>query len=293
MSRPRGFIESWRPQQGTRDLLQQVETVLDEYADFLPLTIRQVFYRLVGKFGYDKTEAGYSRLCEVLNRARRARMIPMESLRDDGFTFDQFQGWSSAADWISATVAEAADLRLDRQIGQDIRVMLWCEAQGMVPQIQRVAGPYSIPVASSGGFDSTTAKHSMARKITELGPTMVLHIGDHDPSGVHMFDSLAEDVTAFVEHFDGVVWFERIAITPAQIEQYQLPTAPAKPGDRRRFDGETTQAEALDPAVLASIVKTNIDRFIDIDTFHQRVMMERELQDQLSARLQQTFSEEL
>ena len=42
------------------------------------------FYRLVGAHGYDKTERAYERLSEALNRARRARLIPMASIRDGG-----------------------------------------------------------------------------------------------------------------------------------------------------------------------------------------------------------------
>ena len=73
-TRPRGFVD-WHPQAATRILIEQVEAILTEYADYLPLTYRQVFYRLVGAHGYDKTERAYERLCEMLNRARRARII--------------------------------------------------------------------------------------------------------------------------------------------------------------------------------------------------------------------------
>jgi hypothetical protein len=60
--------------------------VIKEYVDYLPLTIRQIFYRLVGRYEYEKTERAYARLCEHLNRARRARIIRMADIRDDGIT---------------------------------------------------------------------------------------------------------------------------------------------------------------------------------------------------------------
>ncbi len=69
--RPRGFID-WNPQAKTRALIEQVQAVLEEYQKHLPLTLRQVFYRLVGAHGYAKTERDYERLCEALNKARRA-----------------------------------------------------------------------------------------------------------------------------------------------------------------------------------------------------------------------------
>jgi hypothetical protein len=45
MSRPRGFAD-WRPQRPTVERLAAIREILDEYQDYLPLTIRQVFYRL-------------------------------------------------------------------------------------------------------------------------------------------------------------------------------------------------------------------------------------------------------
>lgn len=81
--RPRGYA-TWRPQAKTEVLLGRVEDVIAEYEDFLPLTVRQIFYRLVASHGYEKTEAAYKRLGEHLNRARRAGRIPFETIRDDG-----------------------------------------------------------------------------------------------------------------------------------------------------------------------------------------------------------------
>jgi hypothetical protein len=51
------------------------------YKDYLPLTIRQIFYRLVGTEVIGKSEKEYANLCELLNRARRARLISMIHLR--------------------------------------------------------------------------------------------------------------------------------------------------------------------------------------------------------------------
>jgi hypothetical protein len=47
--------------------------------------------------------------------------------------------------------------------------------------------------------------------------------------------------------------FTRLAVTPAQITELELSTAPAKEIDRRSFAGETTQVEAIPPDVLAAI----------------------------------------
>src|SRR5262245_14739609 len=55
----------------------------------------------------------------------------------------------------------------------------------MVPQLARVAHPFGVTVMSGGGFDSTTDRHNFAVALAGHDcPTEVLHIGDHDPSGV-------------------------------------------------------------------------------------------------------------
>jgi len=59
-----------------------------------------------------------------------------------------------------------------------------------------------------------------------------------------MFLAFLEDVEAFTRELGGGAIFTRLAVTPQQIGQYRLPTAPPKATDNRAFSGETCQAEA-------------------------------------------------
>ncbi len=58
---------------------------------------------------------------------------------------------------------------------------------------------------------------------------------------------------------------ERLAVTPAQIEQYQLPTRPTKGTDTRSsgFEGESVEVDALPPSVLRQIVGDAIKAHIN------------------------------
>ncbi len=273
--RPRGFIK-WHPRRGTRELLDAVASILDEYRDHLPLTIRQVFYRLVATCGYEKTERAYQRLCETLNKARRARLISFDAIRDDGFKRLAGNWWPGIEEFKRAVSDAATRYQIDRQAGQSRRLVVWCEAAGMAPQLQAVCDPYTIPVYSSGGFDSVTAKYQIARDFADLGAVTVLHIGDHDPSGVHVFGSLDEDVKAFLKEMGGHAEFIRLAVLPEHIEAFGLPTAPPKATDRRNFSGETVQAEALPPDRLTSILKDRITRMMDLDLFDNVLALEAE-----------------
>jgi hypothetical protein len=283
--RPRGFITDWRPRADTLALLDQVQAVLDEYRDQLPLTLRQIFYRLVGAHGYEKTERAYDRLGEALNKARRARVVAMDAIRDDGFISEAPVSFDSAEAFLDNAVRWAGELRLDRQHGQERRLVLWCEASGMVPQLARVAAPFGIEVCSSGGFDSLTDKHRIGALWTDSAVT-VLHIGDHDPSGVHVFSSLAEDIEGFAADYGSDVEFFRLAVTPEQAVLYALPSAPPKSTDRRRFEGqETWQAEALDPRTLAAIVAAAIDERIDREIYEAMIEEEEEARQDVLSRL--------
>lgn len=268
--RNRGYIDGYKPSAKTRNLLEQAQAVLEEYRKYWPLTCRQIFYRMVGAHGYDKTESAYGRLCHHLANARRGKMIPFDAIRDDGVTTYSL-GHFDARDAFLRHVRHLGErYKRNRLTAQDIHMEVWCEAAGMLPQLHRVAEWYSVPVYSSGGFDSLTAKKRLADRICDMEKqAVILHLGDYDPSGVSIFDSVAADVTAFVmadrPHGLVSVEFERAALTREQVQDNALPTAPAKASDSRSktWEGGTCQLEALPPDVIAGILEGAIERRID------------------------------
>jgi hypothetical protein len=158
----------------------------------------------------------------------------------------------------------------------------------MVPQIERIADPYGISVQSAGGFDSLTCKHDLALKLGEWPAVEILHIGDYDPSGAHIFSSLAEDVQALARDLGkaGKLMFSRLVVTRQQIDELRLPTAPPKETDRRSFnDTETVQAEAIPPDVLARIVQNAIDQRVNSDIYRDVLERETCIRQQLGEKL--------
>ena len=283
-------LAGWNPQARTRLLLEQVREVLEEYRTHLPLTCRQVFYRLVGAYLYDKTEQAYDRLLETLNRARRAGLVPFDAIRDDGVTEKAPRGFSGMPDFFAAVRSTAETYRRDRMADQPVAVEVWVEAGGMVPQAVRVAHHYGATVYSSGGFDSLTAKYDAARRfLGRRTPTVVLHAGDFDPSGLSIFDSVAADISELVAGMGGtgaVATFRRVVVTPEQIKRYDLPEAPPKPTDRRgTWTGGTVQAEALAPDDLAVELRAALEAVVDLDVLAGTLETEEEERSRLLERL--------
>jgi len=276
MTNVRGFA-TWKPDAGSRDLLEKAQAVLEEYRAHLPLTIRQILYRLVGVHDYSKD--GYKRLARVLKRARRARMVPMESIRDDGAIVLAPTTYADAEDFLDVVQHSAEQFQLDRTAGQPKRLVVWCESAGMAPQLQRVAAPYGIKVLSGGGFDSVTVKHAFAKELADVGrPTEVLHIGDSDHHGKLIFKALDEDVVAFAEDLGGSVSFFRLAVTAAQIRQYRLPVV-------QTDQGPACQAEALAPDVLARILDDAIRARLNNRAYNRVLRAEKAVRRALRTRL--------
>jgi hypothetical protein len=275
--RPRGPQPRWRPKRETLRVLTAVDAVLDRYRDHLPVSLRQLFYVLLSDSVLEKSERDYKRMCEYVGMARRSGRITWEAIRDDTqVAVDAPPFFAGPTSFWEAVAVAADDYRVDRQGGQPVRLELWCETGGMVPQLVRIGGEFGIATYSGGGFDGLVGKHSAAeRAIASDRKTIILHLGDLDPSGIWMFTALSEDVKAFAAVGNAEVEFERVAVTEDQVQTYELPTAPPKPTDWRAFSGTTTQAEALPPDILATIVREAIEAHRDSDV-HQRTLAREE-----------------
>lgn len=299
-ARPKGFM-TWNPTEEVAYWIDNVKAILEEYAGYGPMTVRQVFYRLVGQHGYPKDERAYKRLAEYLVKARRAQMIPFGRIRDDG-TISHERGGDNGREevweYIRDIVSRPADyLRLDRNTDQPYHIELWCEAAGMAPMLAQMTRYRDVSVYSTGGFSSVTVTYEVAKRISARNkPTYFLHVGDYDPSGESIFLSMSQDIGNFISSMIGGYIYEstgrvedeneenffipkRVALTEDQVQEYDLPTAPAKVSDTRsnNWEGETTQAEALPPTLLEEIIKEALDELTDADALE--ALLEREQED--------------
>lgn len=300
----------WKPGRESVALYEDAMRVFKEYEDYLPMTGRQVFYRLVATYGYEKSDRLANQLYNVLGRARRAGWLPFTHLRDGGgqnvvpLTYaDEGGFWDSVED-------NFEHYNRNRQAGQEVFVELFCEAPGMIPQLQRVSFDYSVPVYGTRGYTGLSVIGEVARRaLMRDVPTTILQVGDLDPSGVGIFDTLAADVRTFVhqgvqacklpdahrlaaglglpqKRIDELaetdtppgLEAERIALTWEQVREHDLPTAPPSAKDSRTkswgYD-ETAQAEALPPDLLAQIVRDAIEEQLDLDVYRAEVGRER------------------
>jgi hypothetical protein len=247
----------------------------------------------VGTHGYPKTEAAYKKLCEHMVRARRAKMIPFDNIRDDGISIMSHAHYADEDAFYKHVHDEGKAYKRDKLARQGLDIRVYCEAAGMMPQLERVCEPYSVPVYSCSGFDSLSGKYELKescwRSFVYRGrQTVILHLGDHDPSGESIFsDGLVRDIHAFlvedVPHKDprDVADFERVALVEGHIHEYNLDTEPPKEKDSRtaNWKGRATgacQLEALPPDKLAELLESAIKRRLDMQVYEQDLRAEEE-----------------
>ncbi len=291
-----GYVD-WNPQTKTRYWLTCIDEVLEQYREYWPLTIRQIFYRLVATYNYDKTEQAYSRLINYLGRARRAKLISWNAIRDDGAMSNHAFGYETVDEFLASIRAGAEEFTLQRMDNQPKRIEVWCEAGGMVPLLANAVAEYGVSVYSGGGFNSLTTVRRTADRI-KLDPrqSVMINFGDYDPSGESIFDSFRQDVEMFVAQLTRAwdrVEFRRVALTQEQVDDMGIPTAPPKSTDSRSANwvGDTAQLEAIPPDQLAQLAIDSVLEEIDLDILEEDKEREERIKGKLEPLVQNMFDD--
>lgn len=127
---------------------------------------------------------------------------------------------------------------------------------------------------------------------------LVLHLGDHDPSGKDM----TRDITDRLAEFSGAeIEVQRLALNMPQVEQYNPPPNPAKITDSRaegyieEFGTESWELDALEPTVIAQLIRDAVFAVRNADQWEQAVAEEAKHRQQLGKVSEQweTIIEEL
>ncbi|MEJ7788151.1 MAG: hypothetical protein WKF96_25395 [Solirubrobacteraceae bacterium] len=278
-SRPVGYAQ-WSPRGATCVMLEQITAVLDDHADYWPITPRQVLYRLMGRGQATKQDA--DRIGEYINRGRRAGLIAWEAI-GDGRTEQKFPIVCDDPEAFYAEMRSAASVyQLDRQDGQPVYIEMLVEAAGAVEQVFRTTGHYGVPVLSGSGFVSITALRGIVlRAETRDVPTRILVAGDLDPAGHDIRARVGEDIAAFAENHDADITVETIALTEDQVDELALIRAPLDAKKRKKYPWWphtwTVELEAVSPDQLAAIVSAAIEELTDADT--RQAVIDRETQE--------------
>jgi hypothetical protein len=235
-----------------------------------PMTVRQVFYQLVVRGVIDKTEAAYHGVViRLLTDMRMSREIPFSWIVDESRRTQITQTFDNITDALNDT---ARFYRRSALRESDVYIEIWSEKEALSGIIYDVASEYDVPVVVSKGVPSLTQVYGSFVSVHEAArtdkPSYIYQFGDHDPSGCLIPKVIEARLNEFCEQYNcAPPTVERIALTPAQIRRYRLPTRPTKRtgnSHAKQFTGDSTELDALPPNVLRGLVRDCIERHISL-----------------------------
>lgn len=272
----------------TLGMIDKANQIIAEYVrQGFDLTLRQLYYQFVSRDLLPNTQQNYKNLGSIVNDGRLAGLIDWNSIVDRTRELRSLSHWDGPDSIIGAC---ADQYHVDRWAEQEYRPEVWIEKDALVGVFERVCNELDVPLLSCRGYTSQSEMWSAGQRLLRYkrgGQTpMILHFGDHDPSGRDMSRDIQDRLEMFTR--EGIQ-FERLALNMDQVAQYEPPPNPAKITDSRanayiaEFGDESWELDALEPAVLAELVRGAITKVTDEDKMREAEDTQQRHRDTLKA----------
>lgn len=272
----------------TLSMIEQANVILEEYAaQGMVMNLRQLHYQFVarGISGYPNTMKSYNRLKNAMNDGRWAGFVDWDHLEDQTRHLRSLPTWNDPADTMDSI---STQFRTDKWAEQHVRIEVWVEKDALIGVIGPTCRQLEIPYFSTRGYPSASEMWSARQRIrryTQSGQeATILHLGDHDPSGLHITDDLQR-----LTRMGCDVVVERLALNRDQVRRYLPPPNPAKESDSRytRYVEDTGlthswELDALDPHVLQSLISDRVLQLRHTDLWDDAVTRQEAMRVQLT-----------
>ena len=276
-------------------LLNAIRDIIADREDFWPLSDRQIHYALLNdpplihaskpKSLYQNDRKSYRALTDLLTRARVEGLIQMEVIVDETRPVIT---WRTRRDPQAFLRQELTGMFKeywrDLMQSQPNHVEIVGEKNTILGIIRPVAAAYRIPLTIMRGFSSLRPRWEIARRFRKSGKQklVLIVLTDFDPDGQEIAQSVARSIRDDFEV--GRIEPIRAAITPEQIEEYDLKASPtkAKTGSANyekfasEYGDDCYELEALDPEDLQEVLRETINAAIDIPKFNAEADQEKE-----------------
>jgi hypothetical protein len=302
------------PYAKTYKIIRRADEILSHYyrdGDGFPLTLRQLFYKLVTENLIANSPKEYDRLGQIMSDARYWGLIDWDMLIDRTRTMADF---AYRRDEEHALTVAAKGYMNDPWPDQPVRVEVWVEKDAAIGTIEAVCNELRVAFGSTSGYHSTSgAKVGASRSFGIIASgqrLLALHLADHDPSGWDMTRDIRDRVEEFVvADLARQLWWEaeeecgtverahtwalqtveekleirRLALNLDQVDELGLLPQPLKSADTRSgsYIRQTKRTEgweldALEPDYLADIIRRAVLDVRDESAWAQAMAAEEE-----------------
>lgn len=290
-------------------VIARTNQILEEYAQMgYDMTLRQVYYQHVARGWLANKQTEYNRLGGILNDARLAGYIDWNLMVDRTRNMVKNPHWDTPADIINASMKSYGN---DLWADQDYYVEGWVEKEALAGVLERSCSALDMPWFSCRGYVSQSemwgASRRFLRAFSNDKKVVILHMGDHDPSGIDMTRDVEErlflflaidhwrnkmagsgtNIEASIEYVRDNFEVRRLALNMDQVEQYDPPPNPAKLTDSRSgayvadHGYESWELDALPPDVLGNLIEAEVDDLRDEDRWSAAVARQERDRDLL------------
>lgn len=259
--------------QSSLELIDLINQVVDEYAaQGFELTLRQAYYQLVARGYIPNNERSYKNIGSLINDGRLAGLIDWDSITDRTRNLRGNSHWDRPQEVIASA---RYSYNLNKWNGQKNYVEVWVEKDALVDIVGQACIPLDTPYFSCRGYTSQSEMWSAAQRFIRQKnreKRIIIHLGDHDPSGIDM----TRDIQERLDLFGADVYVKRVALTMQQIQTYNPPPNPAKITDSRaskyidQFGNESWELDALEPKVITDLIKNEVTAYRD-DAIYEAV----------------------
>lgn len=193
--------EAWSPGADARAVVDQANAIItDLRGQGYTLTLRQLYYQFVKAGLIPNTMRSYKRLGDIVTKGRLAGLIDWSAIEDRTRNLAGGDG----ATWEPADLVRYYGEQFDisHWDGQAVRVEVWVEKEALAGVIGDAADRWRVPWFSCRGYVSASemwvAAQRVRKHIRAGQRVLILHLGDHDPSGIDMTRDMRDRLTAFI-----------------------------------------------------------------------------------------------
>jgi hypothetical protein len=181
-------------------IIAQADRICRAYADDgYDLTLRQLYYQFVSMDLIANKQTEYKRLGSIINDARLAGRIDWNHITDRTRELKSVGHWDTPADIIDAVAKQYA---IDRWSDQPVRVEVWVEKEALAGVVGRAARSNDVAYFACKGYTSQSELWGAAQRLGEYieagQRVVILHLGDHDPSGIDMTRDIEDRLKLFI-----------------------------------------------------------------------------------------------
>ena len=269
-----------------KETIPIVNEIISQY-DF-KLTVRQIYYRLISDpyLLFENTKSRYKQFDRMLVKARERGEVDYTRIEDKTRTaLGGDYGFNNPQEFLRSEIDYLKNCWQDYKIeiwkNQDYKIEVWIEKDALSNLVNQVAKDFRVLVFPAIGNTSFTKVMEGIERLKEYSgkERIILHLGDHDPSGLDMTRDLKKRLLAYG---GDPIQIKRIGLTYNQVRKFNLKPNPVKKSDTKaknyisQFGSDCWELDALPPLEIQKLVMESIKEYIDFDAWNDKFGEEKE-----------------